>query len=352
MKNIYILIALSTLFAGCKKDKNQPTSIKITTRVENLTNPWGMAFLQNGDLLFTERTGKISLLKNGESNPQLLMTRTVEVSEGGLLGLAIDPLYASNHYVYVYETTTGNTENRVVRLVYNNGQLSQDMIILDGIPASYNHDGGALRFGPDGYLYVGTGDALQANSAQNKNSLAGKILRIDRNGNPAPGNPFNNEVWSYGHRNVQGFDWNAHGVMIATEHGPSSEFGWYSHDELNRVEPGKNYGWPLVYGDMTSDTLVEPVYQTGDVTWAPSGCSFISGGQWGMWQNKLAVAALKNKRIYLVQFSGNGASTTSIRDTLQDDYGRIRNIVQAPDGSLYFSTSNNSGDKIVRLRIE
>lgn len=346
---IVLVLLVSIAITGCKKDKDEPTSVKITTKISGLTNPWGMAFLDNGDLLFNERTGKISVLKNGASSPILLMTRTVEVSEGGLLGLAIDPQFSSNHYIYIYETVVG--ENRVVRLLYNNDNISQDAIILSGIPASYNHDGGALRFGPDGYLYVGTGDALQPNLAQNKNSLAGKILRIDRHGNAAPGNPFNNRVWSYGHRNVQGFDWNTQGVMIATEHGPSSEFGWYSHDELNKIEPGNNYGWPMVHGDTQSDTLVEPIYQTGDITWAPSGCTFITGSEWGAWQNNLAVGALKAKRIYLVNLSTTGI-VNSIKDTLQNDFERIRNIVQAPDGSLYFNTSNNSGDKILRMAIE
>jgi len=349
-REIIILgIAMAT-FVGCKKDKEQPTNIVISTRVENLTNPWGMVFLPNGDLVFTERTGKISILKHGESNTQLLMNRNVEVSEGGLLGLAVDPQFSTNHYLYIYETIVD--ENRVVRLAYNNGSLAQDAVILNGIPASYNHDGGALRFGPDGYLYVGTGDALQGELAQDKNSLAGKILRIDRNGNAAPGNPFNSVVWSYGHRNVQGFDWNPQGVMLATEHGPSSENGWCCHDEINRIQPGKNYGWPLVIGDTQADTLTAPIYHTGNNTWAPSGCSFIKGNQWKTWQNNLAIGAMKAERIYLINLSTDGGSVVQIKDTLNGTYDRIRNIIQAPDGSLYFATSNNSGDKIVRMSME
>lgn len=349
-KGMILGIVVCAGFIACKKDNKQPTSVKIVTQVDGLTNPWGMVFLSNGDMLFNERTGKVHLLKKGATATSVLMTRNVEVSEGGLLGMAIDPQFSGNHYVYIYETASG--QNRVVRLIYNNESLTQDAVILDGIPASYNHDGGALRFGPDGYLYVGTGDALQPNLAQDKNSLAGKILRIDRNGNPAPTNPFGNTVWSYGHRNVQGFDWNTQGVMIATEHGPSSENGWCCHDEINRILPGKNYGWPLVIGDTQADTLTAPVYQTGDFTWAPSGCTFIKGNEWGAWQNNLAVGALKAERIYLLNLSSNGSQVISIKDTLNGAYNRIRNMVQAPDGSLYFTTSNNSGDKIVRMSME
>src|SRR5262249_2927394 len=133
--------------------------------------------------------------------------------------------------------------------------LTEDQVILSGIPEASNHDGGALKFGPDGYLYVGTGDALSPSKAQDKSSLSGKILRIDRDGNAAPGNPFGNRIWSLGHRNVQGFAWTSAGTMLATEHGPSGEFGWCCHDELNLIQPGKNYGWPITYSGMEKDSL-------------------------------------------------------------------------------------------------
>ena len=352
LSGLFLLLAL----AACKKEK--PTHVVVDTLVKNLENPWGLVFLPNEDLVFSERTGRISTLKKGENEAVLLMARTVEVTEGGLLGMAVDPQFGTNGYLYIYETVP--SQNRVVRLRYQNGQLSEDAVILDGIPSSYNHDGGALRFGPDGYLYVGTGDALQSELAQDRNSMAGKILRIDRNGNEAPGNPFNSRVWSYGHRNVQGFDWNAQGTMMATEHGPTSEFGWCCHDEVNHILPGRNYGWPLVIGDTQADTLTSPVHHTGDDTWAPSGCSFVHAAAWGHWENDLLVAGLRGQRIYRLSLSGDGQTLSALGDTLQGTFGRVRNIVQAPDGSLYLSTSNrgftNPGpsagdDKIYRLSI-
>jgi glucose/arabinose dehydrogenase len=282
--------------------------------------------------------------------------RTVEVSEGGLLGLAIDPDFENNYYVFIYETVVGF--NQVVRLKMENDVLSQDQIILTGIPAANNHDGGALRFGPDGFLYLGTGDAQVPLSAQDTSSLAGKILRIDRNGNAAKGNPFNSRIWSYGHRNVQGFDWNKQGKMIATEHGPSGEYGWCCHDELNLIEPGKNYGWPIAFGGTESDSLTPAVYHTGTETLAPSGCTFIKGSEWGTWQNDLILGALRGQRLARFDISDNGTSATNRQDTLVKTFNRLRNVIQAPDGSLLFSSSNKGSiiplpladdDKIYRL---
>lgn len=350
---------LAVLAPGCKKDSRPApvTPVKKTLRlqvlVKNLQIPWGMAFLPNGDFLFVERSGNINLMKKGANTYDLIMFRQVVVSEGGLLGIAIDPDFAANQYVFIYETNTP-VNNRVVRLVMNNDQLTEDAVILTNIPASNNHDGGALRFGPDGYLYLGTGDALSPNLAQDKNSLAGKILRMDRNGSAAPGNPFGNQVWSYGHRNVQGFDWNDAGQMFATEHGPSSEFGWCCHDEINRIEAGKNYGWPLALGGTETDSLTAPVYQTGMETIAPSGCSFVKGAEWGAWSKQLLVACLRGEKLARFAFDGSGAFV-SRNDTLAT-FGRLRNVIQAPDGSIYFSSGNvgystqqTGDDKIYRM---
>lgn len=349
------------VFSACKKDPSVSSKkqLKIQVLVKNLEVPWGMAFLPNEDFMFCERNGNINLLKKGAKNYNLIMYRNVLVSEGGLLGLAIDPDFKNNRYFYIYETVT--TGNQVVRLKLENDIPVVDQIILSGIPAANNHDGGALRFGPDGYLYLGTGDATVPQLAQNKNSLAGKILRIDRDGNPASGNPFNTAIWSYGHRNVQGFDWTAEGKMFATEHGPTSEFGWCCHDEINVIEPGKNYGWPIAIGGTESDSLTPPVYQTGNEVWAPSGCTFIKGKEWGSWENNFILGALKGQR--LVRFSLNATNDNLVNrnDTLIGTHQRIRNIIQAPDGSLLFSTSNigtsnppplAGDDKIYRLYFE
>ncbi|PCH65865.1 MAG: glucose sorbosone dehydrogenase, partial [Bacteroidetes bacterium] len=292
------------------------------------------------DLLFTERSGQISILRSTETEYELITERPVEdESEGGLLGLAIDPDHSSNSYIYVYETA--DSTNRVVRLIYNDGTIEEDQIILDSIPAAKYHNGGGLGFGPDGYLYIGTGDARTPMLSQNKSSLAGKILRIDRDGNPATENPFNNETWTYGHRNVQGFDWNDDKVMIATEHGPSGEFDWCCHDEINLIEPGKNYGWPLVLPGQETDSLTPPLYESGEDTWAPSGGIFIKGEKWENWNNNFILAGLRGKRLIRFVLNSSANKVLSKHDTLQDTYLRLRTIIQTPDGSLIFSSSNS-----------
>jgi glucose/arabinose dehydrogenase len=181
---------------------------------------------------------------------------------------------------------------------------------------------------------------------------------MDRDGNPAPGNPFNNYVWTYGHRNVQGFDWNANGKMIETEHGPTSEFGWCCHDEINLIEPGKNYGWPLKIGGQETDSLTPAIYQTGMETIAPSGCTFIHGSEWGNWNNKFLVGALRGEKLVRFDISLSGTFVAR-QDTFLSTYGRLRNVIQGPDGSIYFSSGNvgyatmkTGDDKIYRLHWE
>lgn len=355
---IFLFFILSCLFA-CEKDPaivSRSKKLRIEVFASNLQVPWGMGFLPNGDFLFCERNGEINIKLKGAQDYNLIMFRAVQPSEGGLLGLAVDPNFESNHYIFIYETVVGH--NQLVRLRLENGIMFQDAIILTGIPAANNHDGGALRFGPDGFLYLGTGDATVPALAQDTTSLAGKILRLDRNGNAAPGNPFNNRIWTYGHRNVQGFDWNKNGKMIATEHGPTIEFGWCCHDELNLIEPGKNYGWPIAMGGTESDSLTPAIYQTGFEVWAPSGCTFIKGKEWGSWEGDFIFGALKGQRLVHFDISNDGTQANNRQDTLTGTYQRLRNIVQAPDGSLLFSSSNvgtasppplAGDDKIYRL---
>ncbi len=353
-----LLIAL----AACHKDKEiadtpppqSPGQPVMETLVQNLQLPWGLAYLPNGDLLFSERSnGKLNLLAKGQAGYITLATRPVNNSgEGGLLSLAIDPDFASNHFVYAYETTDSN---RVQRFILLNNALAFDKTIVYGIPEGVNHDGGALKFGPDGYLYIGTGDVTQSSLAQNLNSLAGKILRVDRDGHPAPGNPFSNRIWSYGHRNVQGFSWTATGQMLATEHGPSGEFGWCCHDEINRILPGHNYGWPLALAGTETGTLTPPLVHSGTDTWAPSGCTYLGAN--AIWPNCLVVATLRGQRLIRFYLDAAGTAIISSKDTLQGQLNRLRNIIETPDHSLIFCTSNYASitpllpgdDKIYRL---
>ncbi len=362
IKNLFLVIfclSFCLVFTTCKKDDPITSHIRIKVLFKNLQNPWGKTFLPNGDFLFVERNGNINLQKNGSSDYNLIMYRNIQLSEGGLLGITPDPDFTNNHYIYIYETVDSN---RVVRLKMENDVLTQDKIICHGIPKANNHDGGGLKFGPDGYLYLGTGDATQRWLAQDLNSLAGKILRMDRDGNVPPGNPFNTLVWTYGHRNVQGFDWNAQGKMIATEHGPTGEFGWFSHDEVNLIIPGKNYGWPDVLGTTDSmGVFTPPIYCTENETWAPSGCTFIKGKQWGNWEGNFILGALKAQKLVRLAMNASGDAIISRNDTLEGTFMRLRNIIQAPDGSLIFSSSNigppisvplDGDDKIYRMYIE
>lgn len=373
MKTRWIrVLSFLVVFIGtqCKKDKNVKTDVSpppttptpvpkkmvMRTLLSHLEIPWGLAVLPNGDLLFSERPGRINLLKKNDNTSTNLYSATVQSNgEGGLLSICLDPSFLSNHYVYAYVTTDSN---RVIRFTYQNNQLQFDRVILGGIPQAQNHDGGALKFGPDGYLYVGTGDAMQPNLAQDKNSLAGKILRIDRQGAAAPGNPFQTRIWSYGHRNVQGFAWTQQGSLFATEHGPSGENGWSAHDEINLILPGHNYGWPLALGGTETDSLSPPFLHSGNDTWAPSGCTWL--GPSSIWPNCLVLACLRGKKLIRLYIEPGTNQIAKRADTLVGTFNRLRNITENQDGSLIFGSSNrgSSGselpgdDKIYQLSLE
>lgn len=249
---------------------------------ENLDTPWGVAFLPNGDMLVTERAGKVRLVSGGklEEEPVANLSRVKEIGEGGLLGIALHPDFVKNQKVFLYYTYSasgGNTLNRVVSMAYD-GKLKDEQIIVDRIPGASNHDGGRIKFGPDGFLYITTGDAENPSQAQDTNALGGKILRVTDDGKPAIGNPFNNLVYSWGHRNPQGLAWDLQGRLWATEHGRSGIQSGL--DELNLIEPGKNYGWPLIQGSEEREGMITPVANSGpDKTWAPAGAAFCGKGQ-------------------------------------------------------------------------
>ncbi len=352
MKRIlpFFLSACLALFSlSCKKDTKKtesepepevpmPRKVYLDTPATNLRIPWGLAVLPNGDLLFGEREGNLNIFKKGSSGYKTLMHRVVNMySEGGLLGIAVDPDFTNNHFVYVYETI-GSLRNHVVKFKLEGETFTEIKVIVDNIPFNNNHNGGCLKFGPDGFLYIGTGDVQTPSQAQDLTSLAGKILRTDRDGNVPPGNPFNTLVWSYGHRNVQGFCWTGSGKMFATEHGPSGEFGWCCHDEVNLIQPGGNYGWPLSYGGLEKDSLIPSVANSGDDTWAPSGCTWL--GSSSLWPNSIVVASLKGERLIRFYLNAQENGFVSSSDTLKNQFHRLRNVIEMPDGTLYFCTSN------------
>lgn len=354
MKNlaVYLLCISATLLFNCSSQKKpNPAAQKVimpqTPEVlaQNLEVPWGMGLLPDGRLMFNERPGRISVVDLKTKEVALLLTRDISAkAEGGLLGLAVDPDFATSRYIFIYETVESG--NRIVRLKFENEILSQNKILLDSIPKKLFHDGGIISFGPDGYLYVGTGDARDPNSAQDLTSNAGKILRMDKEGNIPADNPFKNYIWSYGHRNVQGLCWSPDGTMFATEHGPSGELnGWCCHDEVNIIVKGNNYGWPKVIGDDIATGTILPFAHSGDDTWAPGGIIYMDNfNEEDDNIGNIIFACLRGER--LVQFNVDKNHSLINKNESQlfpEIYGRLRNIILAPDGSIIFCTSNEDG---------
>jgi glucose/arabinose dehydrogenase len=300
---------------------------------EGLDVPWGLDFLPDGTAIVGERTtGRILALAVAEdgtvAEPEEL--RTVDVSgtgEGGLLGIAVSPDYADDGSVYIYYTAGG--DNRIAKLNLQSDAAPEP--ILTGIPSGPDHNGGALEFGPDGFLYAATGDGGVDDNAQDPESLGGKILRITTAGEPAAGNPSpDSPVYSSGHRNVEGLAWNAEAQLYATE------FGLDIADELNRIEAGGNYGWPFYEGpDGGEDAYVDPV-----LTWEPfeascAGAVFL--------EDALVTACLRGQRLWIVQFDQSGAPAAEPQAAVVGEFGRLRSVAMGPDGMLWVTTSNLDG---------
>ncbi|KKR30764.1 hypothetical protein A2715_02010 [Candidatus Woesebacteria bacterium RIFCSPHIGHO2_01_FULL_39_32] len=327
---------------------------KTTVIATGLDTPWAIAFLPDGGVLITERKGTVRLINSSGDllpNPIAEIECVKEIGEGGLQGIALHPDFPSNYFVYLYYTYSesgGNTLNKVVRMTYRNQKLSDEKVIVNAIPGAANHDGGRIKFGPDKMLYITTGDAQNPSNAQDTDSLSGKILRVTYEGNPAAGNPFRNRVYSYGHRNPQGISWDANGTLWETEHGPSGlETG---NDEFNRIEIGKNYGWPEIRGKETREGMVTPIIESGrSDTWAPAGLAYING--------KFYFGGLRGQALYRVTLSGNSAELETF---FKGEFGRLREVIAGPDNMLYITTSNRDGrgdpesddDKVIRVNPE
>jgi glucose/arabinose dehydrogenase len=256
----------------------------------------------------------------------------------------LDPEFASNAFVYVYYSYRGGptgVTNRLVRMRDAGGQGVVDKVLLDGIPGGSNHDGGRLRFGPDGKLWVTTGEADIPNNSQNLGSPGGKILRLEKGGSVPADNPFPGSfVYSLGHRNVEGLAWHPDGGLYATEHGPSGAAPFCCHDELNLIDPGVNYGWPTVYGVARDSRFRDPVLESGTTTWAPTGATFIGDGPL---RGSLLFTGLQSRALHRVVFAADGQTVAFQERLLAGQFGRLRDVVAAPDGSFYVLTSNRDG---------
>ncbi|MCR6033480.1 PQQ-dependent sugar dehydrogenase [Nocardioides sp. zg-579] len=329
-----------------------PTSARpriAETVVTGLAAPWGLDFLPDGDAVVTERDSRrvLRVSPEGEVTELGTVEEAEPQTEAGLLGVAVSPSFAEDRLVYLYVSTA--EDNRVVRAELSGDRLGPTEEVLTGIPNGYVHDGGRLLFGPDGYLYVSTGEIGERERAQDRDDLGGKILRITPDGDPAPGNPFDSPVWSWGHRNVQGLAFDGEGRLWA------SEFGDSTWDELNLIEAGANYGWPEVEGRAEgtidggpSGDFVDPQAQWSTDEASPSGLAYADG--------HLYLAALRGERLWRVPVGPDGAGEPEA--FLVGELGRMRTVAFAPDGRLWLTTSNRDGrgqpaeddDRILVLR--
>jgi glucose/arabinose dehydrogenase len=324
---------------------------KLEVVATGLEIPWEIGFLPDGRALITERPGRVRMLMpDGTLRPQAVASVPVSaVGEGGLLGLAVDPQFARNSFVYLYRTTDHG--NQVVRYRLDGTRLREQEVVVRDIPAGAIHDGGRIRFGPDGWLYISTGETGRGALAQDPHSLAGKFLRLaPQDARGGGGEP---QVFSLGHRNPQGFDWQpGTGTLIATEHGPSGGDGPHGFDEVNLVRQGSNYGWPDVYGrDPGRFTAPLIVYETAI---APSGGSFVTLPG-SAWTGDFLFGALVGEQVRRIRLAGTHVTVNE--PLFQGRLGRVRTIVQGPDGALYALTSNRDGrgsprpgdDKLYRI---
>ena len=347
-----------------ESSSTKEVSFKVETAVSGLQVPWSIAWSPDGRMFFTERPGRVRVVVNGQLRPQpLISVSDVEPSgESGLMSLALHPQFADNHFIYLAYAYKGASQLvRVVRYRETDTGLTDRKIIIENIPAAQFHAGCRLRFGPEGKLYITTGDATERPLAQKLDSLAGKTLRLNDDGTVPSDNPFvgqanaRPEIWTLGHRNAQGMDWQpGTNLMFQTEHGPSGFDGPGGGDEVNIVERGKNYGWPTIHHRETRDGLESPLLEYTPAV-APASGMFYRGNSFPQFKGNFFFGCLRGERIVRVVLDGR--RVVSQEALLQGKYGRIRDVAEGPDGAIYFSTSNQDGrgkpaaddDRIIRL---
>lgn len=339
--------------------------------VENLEVPWSLIFLHDSRALVSERPGRIRIIKDGRliKEPYAVIN-VADEGEGGLMGLAVHPSFPEPPFIYAMYTyrKDGNRYNRVVRIRDKGDSGVLDKVIIDNIPGARLHNGGRIGFGPDKMLYIATGEIFNADLAQQLDSLAGKILRLTPEGEIPEDNPFKGSpIYSYGHRNPQGLAWHpATGQLFSSEHGPSGEYLKFANDEINIINKGQNYGWPEIIGAGGKKPFIDPLIVWKKTT-PPSGMTFYKSRIIPSLQGSLFVATLRSEALIRIElkYSRGTYSVTSIERWFasgydEGRYGRLRDVVEGPDGYLYFLTNNRDGrgsprssdDKIYRIRPE
>jgi glucose/arabinose dehydrogenase len=369
-------VALSLLAASCSSPppgrgagevENSPqsqTSFKVETVVGNLEVPWSIVWAPDGRMIFTERPGRVRVFQNGklQSQPLFTVSDVESRSEAGLMSVALHPQFSSNRWIYLsYAYSADGLQVRVVRYRETPNGFSDRKVIIEKIPAAPAHAGCRLRFGPDGKLYITTGDATDRNLAQQLNSVAGKILRLNDDGTIPSDNPFvgrsdaRPEIFAYGSRNAQGIDFQpGTNLLFETEHGPSGFDGPGGGDEVNIIDRGKNYGWPAIHHRQTRAGMEAPLLEYTPAC-APASGMFYRGSQLSQFTGNFFFGCLRGTRIIRVVLDGR--RVVSEENLLEGKYGRIRDIAEGPDGFIYFSTSNRDGrgkpasddDRIMRL---
>jgi glucose/arabinose dehydrogenase len=374
-----VLIILLGNFACAESEADFPKlpaskdipKFRVETIAANLEIVWSIVFLPDGRMLFTERPGRVRVVeKDGLNVKPFFVVPEVEPSgESGLMGMTLHPRFAENHFVYLayaYRAPSGEQRVRVARYRETGETLVDAKTIIENIPAARYHAGTRLKFGPDGKLYLTTGDATNQSEAQKLSTLAGKTLRLNDDGTIPADNPFTGqtgarpEIWTYGHRNAQGLDFQpGSNLMFQTEHGPSlidgvSLFKRSGGDEVNVVERGKNYGWAKISHQMKQAGMETPLVEYSPAI-APASAMFYRGDAFPAFKGNLFIGALKGEMI--IRLVLDGRRIVSQDKLLEKQYGRIRDVAEAPDGSIYFSTSNRDGrgspvkedDRILRI---
>jgi glucose/arabinose dehydrogenase len=324
--------------------------IRVERVAEGLEVPWGIAFLPGGDALVTERPGRLRILRGGRLAPDpVLRLDVAERGEGGLLGVAADPRFAENRRFYLYATveSKGRPVNRVTRwrLAEDGRSATEEKVLLDGVAAESYHDGGRIRFGPDGRLYVATGDAGRPRVARDPSSPNGKLLRLGTDGeipadNPARGSP----VFLRGLRNLEAFDWLDARTLVLADHGPSGELGRHGGDRVAVVRGGDDLGWPDAWRCGTAAGATAPALAFVEAA-PPGGGSVYRGGAIPAWEGSFLFGTLRSRHLHRVVLEGGRVVRHEVY--LAGDppagLGRVREVVQGPDGALWVTTSNCDG---------